>query len=509
MSEFLYSFAAKDIQNYILRSDKLVEMVGASELIDRFCREEGFLHSCIQTFGIKDDEYQFITQAAGWAKILFKREEDARALYKYMPIAASFYAPGLNIVQNIVPVNGSISAAINKSEKQLIYARSTLNVRLPEIGPLIDRNPRTGLAATGNAYGESIDEESKSKRETKTNNLIQRMTGASADDTWPKELENISGSERKYIAIIHADGNALGKALIAIQDYLDQSKNADAASIYRGFSNAIGEATLHAVQYASKQVILHEAALRGAAAVKAARPIVLGGDDVTIIIRADLAFDFTCAFLSKFEETSKKALATNFNKFKIPDFPDLLTACAGMAFVKQAYPFSRAYELAESLCQDAKTAAKDQINDNGGYVPSCFSFCKISTSIAGDYKTIRNNELTSRDGVTKLWFGPYGVGKYVKGVPRYDDLKALSDAMGKAPTGTIRELITTVYSNSTTAQSDYKRMLQVLRWDRNTKGVADEIKVLMEQLTGRTESLVSTGNHTPLLDAHRHGELQK
>lgn len=503
MAGFLYSFAAKDIQNYILRSDKLVEMVGASELIDHLCRENGFLQQCIENLGIANTGYEFITQAAGWAKIKFQDESDALTLYKYWPLAVSLYAPGLHIVQSIIPVNGSISAAINESEKQLIYARNTLNASLPEVGPLINRNPRTGLAAIGKLNDESIDEESKRKRETTTNNLIQRMTGAPADNTWPKKLENIAGSERKYLAIIHADGNSLGKALIAIQGYLDQNKSADAAGIYRGFSNAIDKATLQAVQYASEQVIL-----RNAGDVKAARPIVLGGDDVTIIIRADLAFEFTNVFLSKFEETSEDALKS-FKIFKIPDFPDALTACAGIAFVKQAYPFSRAYELAESLCQDAKTAAKAQIKNNGGYVPSCFSFCKISTSIAGDYKTIKNNELTSRDGITKLWFGPYGVGEYKKGIPRYDDLKALSALMEKAPAGTIRELITTMYVNSTTAQSDYERMLQVLRWDKNTKGVADDIKGLMEKLTGSTESLVSTGNQTPLLDAHRYGELQK
>ncbi|MBN1664025.1 MAG: hypothetical protein JW943_10535 [Deltaproteobacteria bacterium] len=509
MAGFLYSFAAKDIQNYILKSDKLAEMVGASELIDNLCREGGFLQKTIDDLGIAEEKYEIITKAAGWAKIKFENEADAATLYKYWPLAVSFYAPGLHIVQSLIAINGALSSAINESEKQLIYARNTLDVDMPEAGPLIDRNQRTGLAATGRQAGDAIDKESKRKRDIKANALIKRITGIENDANWPTDLDHIAGEERKYIAIIHADGNSLGKTLISIQDYLNENQNADAADVFRGFSNAIEEATLEAVRVAYETVILTDFEDRKTQ-YKAARPIILGGDDLTIITRADLAFDFTEVFLCKFEETSKAALQKFLGKFKKLDLPKILTACAGIAFVKKAYPFSRAYELSESLCKDAKKIAKaKQSEGKDHHIPSCFSFCKISTSIAGDYQTIKEKELTSRDGRIKLWLGPYSVGLHSNGLPKYEHLRILSDTLGTIPSGSIRQLATTIYSNMADAQNDYSRILQVLRRDNAKAKHADALEKGMDNLTGMSGSLFTTEQQTPLIDAIRHRELQK
>jgi len=354
-----------------------------------------------------------------------------------------------------------------------------------------------------------IDNESLRKRKIQTQaiNLITRMSGDTNDETWPKELKEIAGSDRKYIAIIHADGNALGQMLLEMQKYFEKNPTADSLNIYKGFSNAIEDATLEAVQDAYKAVILKDFEKKKAT-LKPARPIVLGGDDVTIIIRADLAFEFTKIFLSRFENTSKQALKKHLGHFNI-DLPEMLTACAGIAFVKQAYPFSRACQLAESLCGDAKKIAKEKKKLNSNVVPSCFSFCKISTSIAGDYKTIKERELTSDDKTVKLWFGPYGIGQYAKGLPSFDDLSLLADTLDKVPSGSIRELITTMYSDITTANSDYKRIIQMLRREKKTTDVAMEFEDRLEKLIGLQGSLVSADNCSPLLDAHRYGELRK
>jgi hypothetical protein len=38
-NSFLYSFEAKEIQKFIMRGDKLREMVGGSELVNQLCGE--------------------------------------------------------------------------------------------------------------------------------------------------------------------------------------------------------------------------------------------------------------------------------------------------------------------------------------------------------------------------------------------------------------------------------------------------------------------------------------
>lgn len=85
-----------------------------------------------------------------------------------------------------------------------------------------------------------------------------------------------------------------------------------------------------------------------------------------------------------------------------------LTACAGIAFIKSSYPFSFGYELAETLCDMAKKDAKSDVikNANGGKVPSCLMFHKVQSSFVEDYESIKQKELTLKDG-SSLCYGPY------------------------------------------------------------------------------------------------------
>jgi len=49
-----YTFEAKEIQSFILQSDKLREMVGGSELVSRLCGS--FLHDALKALGVHNPE---------------------------------------------------------------------------------------------------------------------------------------------------------------------------------------------------------------------------------------------------------------------------------------------------------------------------------------------------------------------------------------------------------------------------------------------------------------------
>lgn len=123
---------------------------------------------------------------------------------------------------------------------------------------------------------------------------------------------------------------------------------------------------------------------------------MLGGDDLTVICRGDIAIDFVKKYISLFEEKTEKLLSRK------------LTACAGIAFIKSSYPFSFGYELAETLCGLAKKDAKsdEMKNANEGMVPSCLMFHKVQSSFVEDYESIKQKELTLKDG-SSLCYGPY------------------------------------------------------------------------------------------------------
>ena len=73
------------------------------------------------------------------------------------------------------------------------------------------------------------------------------------------------------------------------------------------------------------------------------RPLLLGGDDITFVCDGRIALELATEALTLFEQMD--ALAALKGKIR---------ACAGVALVKTHAPFSRAYDLAESLCISAK-----------------------------------------------------------------------------------------------------------------------------------------------------------
>lgn len=125
------------------------------------------------------------------------------------------------------------------------------------------------------------------------------------------------------------------------------------------------------------------------------RPIVLNGDDLTIIIRGDLAIQYTNEFLQEFEKVTAKELQSEFGSG--------LTACAGIAFIKSSYPFYYGYALAENLCARAKNKAK-KLNEDSA--PSCLMFHKVQDSFVENYEEIIERELTPSVGLS-FEFGPY------------------------------------------------------------------------------------------------------
>lgn len=223
-------------------------------------------------------------------------------------------------------------------------------------------------------------------------------------------IKDLTG-RNDWIAIIHADGNSLGHVIQKVGH-----KRED----YQQFSAKLNEATIAAANDAFQAITpeIHTASALGNAAVSGAgkpnvkgngtaasqekgwkgripvRPVVLGGDDMTVIIRGDLAIEYVTAYMRAFESHTKKLLGdilTGHHVFS--DGTDCLTTCAGIAFIKSSYPFYYGYDLAEALCEAAKKTAKAQRADKDAKVKSCLMFHKVQDSFIAGYDDIEKREL--------------------------------------------------------------------------------------------------------------------
>lgn len=157
--------------------------------------------------------------------------------------------------------------------------------------------------------------------------------------------------ESSYIAVIHTDGNGMGKRIEKIgKDYARPDQNAQFILALRNWSRQVSQATTHALQATVVALLSADGDVGKIAFTPDKqrlrfRPIVFGGDDVTFVCEGRLGLSIAAKYLA---ELHKQSLADQ-NPFY---------ARAGVAVVKTHFPFSRAYDLATALCASAKDYIK-------------------------------------------------------------------------------------------------------------------------------------------------------
>lgn len=385
MKKYLYGASVQGIQNFIFQTNKLKDIIGASELVKNVCDhmfKKEFLASGT-----------LVVSAAGNVKCIYDQEAECRNAVLRFPKRVMEQAPGVTISQAVVEWDGNDSTfrdACNNLEKRLHAQRSKRPKNLVAGLMAMERSRTTGLPAveTDGKNG-FLDECTRSKRKVlgdKNEAQLHLCSEFFGRQTCAREVAfDFTDLTRhnEWIAIVHADGNALGEVVAR--------KNGTPAGL-RDFSLTLDSATKTAAQQTCR--FLKEQ--KGVDAAKTIRPIILGGDDLTIVCSADIAVDFVQEYLRQFEAESEKQIG------------EKLTACAGIAFIKATYPFHYGYALAETLCGKAKADAKSEtvIAQNGGKVPSCLMFHKVQSSFVEDFADIEEKELIPHDGHSYC-YGPY------------------------------------------------------------------------------------------------------
>jgi hypothetical protein len=166
-----------------------------------------------------------------------------------------------------------------------------------------------------------------------------------------------------WIAVVHADGNGIGRmftgfprrALAAAAADGDEVANepSPGLTLERHKSSLAGFThDLEIVTETALGLAVRDATRGRRDARDAILPVVFGGDDVTVVCHARFALDLARRFVLAFEElTTARTVLTSIARGR-------LTAAAGIAYVKPHHPFSAAYALAEELTVSAKRVGK-------------------------------------------------------------------------------------------------------------------------------------------------------
>lgn len=447
---YLYGAAVQGIQGFIFQTNELKDIVGASELVEMICTSAFDDYAYLKNH---EKDPNSIVRAAGNIKYVFDDEEKCGIAVRKFPKKVQSMAPGITISQAVVELEeGKFDEAVDELEKKLRIQRNC-PMRSCTWGMLgVRRSRKTGLPAVKKIKDDYLDDATFKKRKDRENATVrvcEKAFGAASGmlnkNGIAFDIEEMT-TVNDWIAIIHADGNGLGQVIQKI------GKNKEELA---KFSKKLDELTRQAAVKAYNDTMDKDELSYFNRCIPV-RPVVLSGDDLTVIIRGDLALTYAESFLHHFEEVTAQAMSGIVEKRKG------LTACAGIAFIKSSYPFYYGYELAEALCGRAKKRAKEI---NATLAPSCLMFHKVQDSFVESYDEIAKRELTPQNDVS-FEFGPYFLNDQT-GYWKISDLKecvkSLDSDEGNAVKSHLRQWMSIMHNvgNEQAAQKQ-KRLMSIL-----------------------------------------------
>lgn len=418
---YLYGASVQGIQGFIFKTNKLQEIVGASEIVKGI--EEEF-----RTFSnYEKEDKRILLNAAGNVKALFEDKESCKDVVKYFSKNIEQNAYGITLSQALVEISG-------KTPTKEEYRELDMKLKTQRNKPAIPLDMSLNIMQLNPATSKPVSQkEKKGKDELLLDKASQQKRDAFPDDEKFKELSDLSNGKNK-IAVIHADGNGLGKLVPKLGDRLSS------------FSLALDEATRKAFEDAKTDGMK-------------IREVILGGDDLTVICDANEALGFTKRYLENFEKNTS-------NIKELENLTNKLTACAGIAYTNEKYPFHYAVSLAEALCGQSKNHSSREA--------SCLMFHNIQSSnfqtwgkfvddelsiendvYYGDISKAKNSHL---EGAIRCDFGPY----YLRGEKKptiHDFLNSIGAyACEGSPISKLRNWLNELYKSSSYSEKILKRI---------------------------------------------------
>ncbi len=403
-------------QNFIFDTNKRRENVGASHLIASLVTWteeslEGLVRGWTRRSRVPAHTAELVTATSGDVKVLLTDGERARELVTRVTRKALEVASGLDVCGVVIPFQWD-----DEDPDPVMDAITTAYATLPEVRtrragpqsrfprlPIVDQCTSSGLPAAY-LYDETSGSRSPRRADAANARLVPRShpsaakleaahdgydrlarvtvgwidpNGCRRPAPWEKAAavaDEDTGSEPRididedearegieavadylerhaeWVAVVHADVNGLGAVLrnLTTRQAVEGCRGyVDLLAVY---SERIDRAAHEAFRAALDELRCYPGIKKirrpgASGSFFPVLPLILGGDDLTVVCDGHAALPFTAAFLQAFENRTAVLLHPKEKQ---------LTAAAGVAVVKQHYPFSSAYQLADELTDEAK-----------------------------------------------------------------------------------------------------------------------------------------------------------
>ncbi len=354
MSRYLMMIEVSQKQAFIFRNKRLANNIYASHLIQYITSEKCFQRIAQQEF----EKGSIVYNGGGHTVLEFSSRGDAAAFSKKLTKHVMQQFRGLEVFVKIYEYNEALTPEENEKEltKRLEEKKARRKASFCQ--------QKFGIEAMGSGEKETdlaeiykIEEKSMA-----TQTPIEKKIQALLENySLVHKFEDLGGSkgDANFIAVVHIDGNLMGKRVGQLAESVNGNRTEKAEKGWedykeakRKFSECIDwdfkKAYYNMLKSVTEQI--DNGMLPEKLSIKQRegkyslpiRDIILAGDDVCFVTEGRIGVACAAAYLKSIWEQVNEVDKRNYS------------ACAGVAIVHQKYPFYRAYELAEELCSNAK-----------------------------------------------------------------------------------------------------------------------------------------------------------
>lgn len=426
----LAMYDVRGIQDYIFRTNKIKDAMGASSIIDNIIinalkeavrqineQNSECINACLvwddflKAKGKNPDEkklrflekknnlsIQVLFIGGGNAFVCFKN----RNLYKRINMKMSKYILDTSYSLQLAAAAVDMTDDYSLDYRLVHNTMNNIKANMPDSRPLaampiMEIEQTTGFPLSKHVKnGENLSTEIFLKKEYKE---IETREG---DEKIIDNLLTQKGVE-SLLAVVHLDGNNMGLRIRSLMSEINDYPSA----VYkmRTISYNINKAYRDTYDLMEKTII-QSAKMSPRFSTKPNslffRRIITAGDDITFVCNATLALsavEFYCKEISNMQlypcnEEEKQKMS--------------FSVCAGIAFINGHFPFSTGYQVAEACCDIAKECAKKEENKENGNIGNWvdFQICKNIQTM--NVIATRNREYVLPDG-EKLMLRPYHI----------------------------------------------------------------------------------------------------
>lgn len=365
----LAMYDIRGIQSYIFNSNRIRDIIGASELVENIiwnglneiCSSQGWDRDRYLLDWEKDENIAFLNDERVQMQVLFIGGGNAYVLFRTGELCEHVNrALAKYVLEHTYSLNLAVAVVEKTEDYSMDYRNINQEIRkikavMPQVRPMgafpfmpVDSATGYPLASYDYSAEEYISTESALKREYWKKNKVEDPS---------KILDNMvtQKGDNSMLAVVHIDGNGMGSRIKEIMQ--DQKSYAEAVPTMRKISYNLKYEFLDCYQQMCEKIDENIAQrVKPDSKGKLYRKIIVAGDDITFVCNAKVALYAVKEFLNAVSEKvmywdDRLSASENQRRYA-------MSACAGVAFLNSHFPFSDAYEVAESCCSTAKGIAK-------------------------------------------------------------------------------------------------------------------------------------------------------